>query len=45
VVAFVSIISASSIWCAFMPPVWFRRLAERFDANAAQRPVDALDGA
>jgi len=30
---------------AFMPPGWFRRLAERFDANAAQRPVDASGAA
>ena len=40
VVAFVAITSASAIWCAFMPPGWFRRLAERFDAHAAQRPVE-----
>ncbi len=44
VVAFVAIISSGSIWCAFMPPGWFRRLAGRFDPNAAQCPVDALDG-
>ena len=30
---------------AFMPRGWFRRLAERFDANAAQRPVDASGAA
>jgi hypothetical protein len=40
VVAFVAITSASAIWCAFMPPGWFRRLAGRFDADAAQRPVE-----
>jgi hypothetical protein len=44
VVAFLSITSASAIWCAFMPPSWFPRLAERFDANAAQCPVDAKGG-
>jgi hypothetical protein len=42
VVAFVAITSASAIWCAFMPPGWFRRLAERFDADAAQRPVERV---
>ena len=45
VVAFLAITSASAIWCAFMPPSWFRRLAERFDANAAQRTADASGGA
>jgi len=45
VVALVSITCASAIWCAFMPPGWLRRFAERFDANSVQRPVDALGGA
>jgi hypothetical protein len=45
VVAFVAITSSSAIWCAFMPPGWFRRFADRLDPNAAQPPVDALGGA
>ncbi len=42
-VAFVSITSASSIWCAFLPPAWFRRLAERLDTAAEQHPDERVD--
>lgn len=45
VVAFVSTTSASAIWCAFIPPVWLRRFAERLEANAFPRPMGVLGGA
>ena len=39
VVAFVAITSASAIWCAFMPPGWLRRFAERLEEKAFPRPL------
>ena len=45
VVAFVAITSSSAIWCAFMPPGWLRRLAERFEEKAFPRPLGVLGSA
>ena len=45
VVAFVAITSSSAIWCAFMPPGWLRRLAERIEAKAFPRPLGVLGSA
>ena len=44
-VAFVAITSSSAIWCAFMPPGWLRRLAERIEERAFPRPLGVLGNA
>jgi hypothetical protein len=45
VVAFLAISASSAIWCAFLPPGWLRRLAERIDAKAFPRPLGVLGSA